>query len=487
VPQSNHCPQRGKSILVLGMRFVVASIAVATLFLVASVISYENDPEVGTLAGFYVVVAIVVLIYVSKTIGVLSYSTASVFFFLWFIGLFPILDGLTQSATHSEAKRHALSYLIALLAMASLGIGFVLGQRMLRDFRGRAVLHDLGFSLFNDWRVNFVFQIAGIAGYIYSIKSGYFFLGVESSSKGALSGVAAIAASWLIICYTSAIYHALNRMSPVRTWRFIALISFIFLTAFGALSLSKYSLLLPLLVPILILAQQRRWVLAMMIFGVSLLLYLLVAPLIGVLRVALAHVEGGREEIMKQLSVEILDMHFAVGRVAGDQSGFVVFGRGIFDYFTYLVNGVGTVFPFLKGNTYFYGAQWLLPFVEKHDTLGYLIARTSGYLSWDDKVTNLSPTIVAEYYINFGVIGVAIGMFLIGIFYVWIDKRLTERKDWTLIYILLFINFNETFLGQSWFGFFKGLLTSSIVFIGMRYLIYWWPRNRIATSQSPLA
>jgi hypothetical protein len=454
-------------------------IALASVAYTALFISYQHFPFVGLLAFSYVAISFWLLQYSSSVLGFVSFSTVSIVFYVWFLGLFPVLRSAFEDVDRFDAAQHELSYWVAISGIVSLGIGLWLGRHLIPRVGTQPLLVSWGFDIFDSWRVNAVLQLVALAAYVYSVQSGYFFLGVETEGLGGFAGGAAVAAGWMTIAYVAAINHAVDGKDHVLVWRLLALCSFICLSIFGALSLSKYSLFLPLGVLLLTLAQHGAWGKTLLILFSVIVLYAASAPIIEALRIFLGGAGAARAVIGGEFSFDIADL--GASSLIYAEAGRIVeaLGRGLFDYYAFLVNNAGQTFPYFDGFTYTYGMRSLVPLLDKGDTLGFLIARVTGYLPWTDSLTNLSPTNIGEHYLNFGVYGVALGMLITGVFYVWLDRRLTVPGHWTAVYLLLFINFNESTIGQSWFPLLKNLAISFLVFVPLALIVRFIKRARV--------
>ena len=69
-------------------------------------------------------------------------------------------------------------------------------------------------------------------------------------------------------------------------------------------------------------------------------------------------------------------------------------------------------------------------------------AHRYGELSPNDEVTNVAPTYMGEFYMNFGFSGVLFGMFFVGMLASIVDKYVIgDRRSWTLPIMMFMILF----------------------------------------------
>jgi hypothetical protein len=93
---------------------------------------------------------------------------------------------------------------------------------------------------------------------------------------------------------------------------------------------------------------------------------------------------------------------------------------------------------------------------------------------WQDDITNLSPTFIGEFYMNFGLPGVCVGMFLTGMLAILVDRYIiVHRRSWTMPIMVSFIGWQEAFIGHSILPFIK----SAVVWLPLLILLKHFARN----------
>lgn len=95
--------------------------------------------------------------------------------------------------------------------------------------------------------------------------------------------------------------------------------------------------------------------------------------------------------------------------------------------------------PYWQGQTYLPLATSFIPriiFPDKpEEKTGNLFGRRYNYLSSDDSVTSFNLPWIVEMYANFGYLGVLIGMPLVGVVLVFLDKKLNNSSMNTLEFV----------------------------------------------------
>jgi hypothetical protein len=230
--------------------------------------------------------------------------------------------------------------------------------------------------------------------------------------------------------------------------------------AFGLLANSKGQLLAPFLfIALCLWGVSGKFPFKLLL--VSLVFYVFIAfPFVTASRFAFKAEEfaGSRDQL-----AELMVDYLASKEWLGDAENFSAvesLGRGLLPYFAQIVQQSGSAVEFMQGKTFVQGLEVLVPrflYPEKPDmNIGNWTARAFGAIAQSDDVTNFSPTFIGEFYMNFDLVGVFFGMFLIGILAVLVDRFLiVDRRSWTMPIMVSFVGWQESFFGHTIVPFIK--------------------------------
>lgn len=137
--------------------------------------------------------------------------------------------------------------------------------------------------------------------------------------------------------------------------------------------------------------------------------------------------------------------------------------RGLFETFATIVHSAGDAVPFYDGRTISEGVLIAVPSLLYPDkpsaNLGNIFAVDYSLVPPTDDVTNISPTFMGEFFMNYGFVGVALGMMVIGFLAHLVDRFVVGSKESHLYPIfVVFIGWQEGYLGHSIFPFIPLLL-----------------------------
>lgn len=296
-----------------------------------------------------------------------------------------------------------------------------------------------------DTRTVLVLAMAGVSSTLYSFFFGYYGLAAEFANRGTLSGAASIGTTLLHLALALAWlrYFAWERRRSLAAGVLILLVALIP----AVFSNSKGALVFPLMTAgvAYFLVRERVPKLAVVI---TVLVYALVAfPFVTAWRSAgVTQYRSGWERISEGLSMLTSD-EWAIGETFDgrlQQS----FGRGVADVFSRIVDQTGVAVPYEGGKSYLEALQFLVPralWPDKPDNAtGNRIGKRYGVVFIHDDLTNVAPTAMGEMYMNFGGLGVVLGMVLLGALASYIDCVLVQNigrwfHAWT---------FRTAYLGQ---------------------------------------
>lgn len=168
--------------------------------------------------------------------------------------------------------------------------------------------------------------------------------------------------------------------------------------------------------------------------------------------------------LAKEYGLDLTNKKY-INQKSDDDKALSSIGRGLLPLFAKIVTITGERHGtnFLHGETYFWGISTLVPRSIWPDkpaaNIANLVGRKYGLIPRYDKITNISPTQLGEIYMNYGDTGLCLGMFIWGVFAVFLDKILCGKCDSPLsVWLFSNIFWQEGVFGQTIVPFFKTLL-----------------------------
>jgi hypothetical protein len=375
--------------------------------------------------------------------------------------------GGDMPATQKELTEALLVAVMGLLA-------FCVGVAVTRLFRPPSMSNGLLSMLRSEafTRPLTVATLMGIGSLalLWSYVFGYFGL---VATTGADAGDAAGAVSAIGFLLTIAHVVAWNRFFLDRDRRFLqlGLISTLVMLTFGLFANSKGQVVAPFFY-IALCSWGASGKFPVKLLLIPLLLYIFVAfPFVTASRLAL---QGGLQVSNYELAHATIDYLFS-GQWLSDAADFNAIeplGRGLLPYFALIVQQAGSTVEFALGRTLEQGFELLVPralYPDKPDmNIGNWTAQNFGVVSVTDDLTNISPTYMGEFYMNFGLSGVLIAMFLLGMLAILIDRYfIVSRRSWIMPIAVGYVGWQESFVGHTILPFVK----SAVLWIPVLLLV----------------
>jgi hypothetical protein len=149
--------------------------------------------------------------------------------------------------------------------------------------------------------------------------------------------------------------------------------------------------------------------------------------------------------------------------------------RGLLPYFANIIEHTGHSVPYMNGQTLLEGLEQVPPRFLHSDkpemNIGNWTAQAYGVIHWTDDVTNISPSSMGEFYMNYGISGVFLGMFLVGVLAVLVDRFVIVQRDvWTMPIMLSFLKWQESFVGHTVLPFIKTVVAAWLVVVVVRLI-----------------
>ena len=418
-----------------------------------------------------------------RRLGLLSWGIGIPAFYMLFFVLLPLINRAIGASTEATDDEIAVA-----LGVASVGLAaYAAGVSLLRATPGPRATYDmLGLLKIDVAAKPIVFVVLasiGTGALVWSYLFGYFgLIGATGTEVGKAAGVVSALGYLLTIAHVL----AWNRFFATRNRRVLVLgvVSTIVMVAFGLLANSKGQLLAPFLfIALCLWGVSGKF--PFKLFLVSLLFYVFIAfPFVTASRFAFKAEEfaGSRDQL-----AELMVDYLASKEWLGDAENFSAvesFGRGLLPYFTQIVQQSGSTVEFMQGKTFVQALEVLVPrflYPEKPDmNIGNWTGKAFGAIAQSDDVTNFSPTFIGEFYMNFGLTGVFVGMFLMGILAILVDRYLIiDRRSWMMPIMVSFVGWQESVVGHTIILFIK----TAALWLPILLVIAYFPRSPTAARR----
>jgi hypothetical protein len=424
----------------------VSLLMMAAGILIWTAIAYE--PEVATPAILFLVACVAGIAVASRQLGVLSWSMGIPIFYVAFFLVMPLIGRLLGDVDGSQDPLLARAFYIAAAGMTAYSVGLV-ATKVLSEPRDLNVL-GMADLHFNRSAVSLLAAIGTVA-ILWSYAFGYFGL-VQTTDAGDSAGIVSAMTFLLTLAHAM----AWCAYFQGKTSRWFGITTTLIFCAMGIISNSKGMMLVPFLY--IALASWGAYGRFPYKFAVAILgLYVFVAfPFVTASR--FVEFTGTRLEFADLAIESLVSMRWAEDSAA--LSALASLDRGLFAYFTDIVSQTGTVVPFMEGRTFSEGLQGALPrllYPEKPDlSIGNWTAKAFGVIDVQDDITNLSPTYMGEFYMNFGLVGVCFGMCMLAVLAVLVDRYvIVTRRSWVMPIMVSFVVWQESFVGHTIIPFVK--------------------------------
>lgn len=395
------------------------------------------------------VVLVVVINYHYDGFFSLTFAVPAYYYIMF--SILPIMEELLRINSYVDLS-FSKSWLYATIGM----LIFLFSSRLTRPY---LKLNNIDYNvkikrisiILNNYKIISIFYFIGLIASVYSIQSGYFgLLETVSSSISILSGLIFILTK---LVHLSNIISWINYfLNKNRKWLFLGLVSTSTIILMGILSNSKSAIITPLVLLFIIKTIVQKRVDYKLITFATLIFSLFVLPFIYYLRINLYNVILLNRIDYFQFVLNYLmngDWIINIGKI---DFTIKALGRDLFNVFNLIINETGINTNYTFGETYLNGFLTIIPRFIYPDkpavNFGNLVGYKYHLIYNNDFITNSSPSIMGEMYMNFGIIGIILGMLVLG----WISKKLLIKSELnTLIWIKVII-FSTVIWQESMFG-----------------------------------
>jgi hypothetical protein len=443
---------------------IACVLGVGAFVIIATLVYPPEQAFAAVLFGSAVIAAISVA---SPTLGVLSWSAGVPIFYGVFFLILPMLAALALDQPEDATIVNGLY--VATAGMVS----FVFGLLVMRLSRGPRPSYDLfgilSWDLPRERLTIATLILIGAAALLWSFAFGYFGLNVtELDGQSAAAGPISTA-TWLL---TFGLVMAWNAYFKSGRLLFLALLATLVMMGFGVLSNSKSQMISPLLlIALTYWGVSGRFPFKMFACGVLLYAFV-VFPFVTASRFsALAGID--RADLVSFMWDYLWSMNWTDD--AAGHSAIATLDRGLLTYFSEIVERTGTSVYYLGGRTLIEGLEAMVPrFIYPSKVnleMANWTAHYYGVIGLYDDTTNVAPTYMGEFYMNFGLAGLCIGMFLIGVLAVLFDRYAIVRRDsWTMPIMIQALMMNESFVGQSLLPFAKVVILCIPILLFVKFI-----------------
>ena len=451
----------------LSRKQLVAAVAIGALVLVLGFVAFRDAFHAAAFAIGVVGAGLICVGHV-RAYDLPSWRAGiPIFYFVMFFVL-PLFQQLSGFADLQQRDAAPKAWLLALagLVVFSAVIAYMETQslRKPKSWEARWPLNTLtSFPA-----VTFM-AIVGIAATVWSVNFGYYGLQIveaerRTTTSGIISSLAIFVDLASVIAWVKVWDASLVRRRGAWTILGIALV--VAGMYFGLFSNSKAALIKPAGIAMLAYFAVRRRFNGPILAAVILAYTTVVYPFVTTFRIQHGQDSLSGSELFDESVRHFKSLDWVYGNAvpaadAGDTEAFSSLGRSLFTTYADIIDTVdrrGGV----HGQTIVAALAFVVPRVlwpdKPEETVGNFVGHFIEILQPGDNITNVSPTQMGEFYMNFGIIGLIAGMAMWG----WI-AQVTDRivcrdsMSWLTIYLFTQIPLQESTLGQGLLSLIKAL------------------------------
>jgi len=373
----------------------------------------------------FAIVAVLAMWVRPKAAGPISLHVLVPLYYLVFFLFVPALELLAGVDDHSRARSLPDVYLLLALGVASFWlmswVAYIASVGLALRLTER---YPLVLVARRD--MTFMMLALGLSGLVIAIYSGQY--GSAFSYESVYNRTAAefgnvpVFMTYFLDLVLLVSWWQCHHYPGDRYWKSIAWTSLLALVLGGLFSNSKAMILTPI-VKVLLVKYLHGWrpsIVHYLIFATGVLMF--VFPFVYIARIRVPN-EGivSQADYMRFVFDFLWDLEWLGFEVLAEYADDAItsLGRGLLAVLDEIVTTTGVTVASMDGYTYWHGIEVAVPRFINPDkplfNIGNEVAHHYGFISSTDHLTNISVSQVGEMYMNFGVLGVVIGMGLWGV------------------------------------------------------------------------
>jgi len=386
----------------------------------------------------FAIVAVLAMWVRPKATGPISLHVLVPLYYLVFFLFVPALELLAGVDDYSRARSLPDVYLLLALAVASFWlmswVAYIASVGLALRLTER---YPLVLVARRD--MTFMMLVLGLSGLVIAVHSGYYGLAFSeesADSRTAVFGNIPVFMTSLLDLALLVSWWQCHHYPRDRYWKSIAWTSLLALVLAGLFSNSKAAILNPILL-VLLVKYVHGWrpsIVHYLIFATGVLMF--VFPFVYIARFRVQD-----EGIVTQADYTRFVFDFLWGlewlsfEVLAELADDAVrsLGRGLLAVLDEIVTTTGVTVASMDGYTYRHGIEVAVPrFIDPDKpplNIGNIVAHHYGFIPTTDHLTNIAVSQVGEMYMNFGVLGVVIGMGLWGVMATMMH-RIFGHRSW---------------------------------------------------------
>lgn len=441
--------------------------------IVAAIINFSLfSYDIAFFISLYVAISFISIIILYKLNGLFSFMSIPPLYNLIYFWYLPLMDMFYGNNMDISTLKNVV-YIYQLL---SLGISvYTVFSVILFKSLNLYIKSTNRLMFINNTKLVFSFFIIGFFFIIYNFFFGYFG-SVQATSS--IAGMASIFSTFLLFSFIiSFINIKIKQSNHLFIYKFIFYTSLFIYLFLGILGKGKTKILFPFIIIFLInfIYFNRFNIRQVLIFVV--LYFTFVFPFVSYWRNVGAINYNNSTEMISEGSNILLSGDWIENDDITNNNAVTSLGRGLLKIFDRVIEKTGTSTPYALGESYIHGFGTFIPrFMWKDKpnlNIGNYFGRKYEIIGSEDNLTNISPSLITEMYMNFGILGIVGGMMLLAILHIFIDQLFyTNTKHWIYVYLwYAFFLGQEKPFGQLYIPMLKTLITIFLIIYFLSYIL----------------
>lgn len=442
------------------------------LLIITSTINFSLfSYDIAFMVSLFVAISFISIIILYNLNGLFSFMLIPPLFNLVYFWYLPLMDVLYGNNLDISSLKNVVSiYQLLSLAISVYTIfSVVLFKALNLNIKCTNRL-----MVISNTKLVLIFFIIGFFFTAYAFLFGYFGA-VQATSS--LAGIASILSIFLLFSFIiSFINIKVKRTNNLFVYKFIFYVSLFIYLFLGIFGKGKTKILFPFIIIFLInfIYFNRFNIRQVLVFIV--LYFTFVFPFVSYWRTVGSVNYSSSIEMISEGTNILLSGDWVEDDGNTNNNAVTSLGRGLLKIFDRVIEKTGTSTPFDMGKSYVHGFGTFVPrFLwenKPNSNIGNYFGRKYEIIGSEDYLTNISPSLITEMYMNFGVLGILGGMILLAILHIFIDKLFyNNTKHWIYVYLWYAFFFGqEKPFGQLYVPMLKTLITIFLIIFFISYL-----------------